>query len=424
MSLHLYRVRVRARLVQELFAVVGIAAGVALLFASQVASQSLSSSVAQLSTGSRAGELQLLARDPHGMPRRTARAGSRDRRRKGRGAVARSEREGERPEGDRLGGARRSRLEPRQFGGALVSNTELEPFAGIGAVLLPAPLATHLGVTKFGSEVTLKLYGRTEHAPLYEQLHARQIGGLVASPIVVAPLFYGQELAGLTGRVSRILVEPVPGAEGQVRVALERLAAGRLNVEPTSYDERLFAKAAAASNQSTALFAVISALVGFLFAFNAMLLTVPQRQAADRRSAPRRICAEDRHRGSAARRDRAGSGRMRAGPGAWARSSRSICSAQTLVISARPLRWARSGGRLAERRGRRRRRDAGGDRRGAEPVERHPLPGSACGDHPEGGLVGWPGEWQARSRWGNVSSGRRRRSCLARPGWRSSAWCC
>ncbi|HXN37328.1 MAG TPA: hypothetical protein VN892_04765 [Solirubrobacteraceae bacterium] len=42
--LHLYRVRVRvrARLVQECFAVVGIAAGVALLFASQVASQSLS----------------------------------------------------------------------------------------------------------------------------------------------------------------------------------------------------------------------------------------------------------------------------------------------------------------------------------------------------------------------------------------------
>jgi putative ABC transport system permease protein len=57
-----------------------------------------------------------------------------------------------------------------------------------------------------------------------------------------------------------------------------RLAGGRLNVSATSYDERLFAKAAAASNQSTVLFAVISALVGFLFAFNAMLLTVSQRR--------------------------------------------------------------------------------------------------------------------------------------------------
>jgi hypothetical protein len=43
---HLYRVRLRARLLQECFAVVGIAAGVALLFSSQVASSSLLTSVA------------------------------------------------------------------------------------------------------------------------------------------------------------------------------------------------------------------------------------------------------------------------------------------------------------------------------------------------------------------------------------------
>ncbi|HTZ86359.1 MAG TPA: hypothetical protein VMB05_06810, partial [Solirubrobacteraceae bacterium] len=47
----LYRVRLRARLTQELFAVLGIAIGVALLFASQVANTSLDSSVERLSTG-------------------------------------------------------------------------------------------------------------------------------------------------------------------------------------------------------------------------------------------------------------------------------------------------------------------------------------------------------------------------------------
>ncbi len=166
----------------------------------------------------------------------------------------------------------------RALGGALVRRTELEPFAGIGAVLLPAPLAHDLGVTRFGREVTLRLYGRREQAPLYQQLHAAQIGGLVDSPIVVAPLFYAQELTGLTGRVSRILVEPDPGRQAEVRAELLRLAAGHFNVESTDYDERLFATAASASNQSTALFALISALVGFLFAFNAMLLTVPQRR--------------------------------------------------------------------------------------------------------------------------------------------------
>ncbi|HEV7530024.1 MAG TPA: FtsX-like permease family protein [Solirubrobacteraceae bacterium] len=276
---HLYRVRVRARLVQELFAVVGIAAGVALLFASQVASQSLSSSVAELSHGIVGkASLQLLARDPHGMPEALvgqARAISGVR---VAAPLLEASAQASGPRGVasvQLVGAD-SNL--RRLGGTLVRHTDLEPFAGIGAVLLPAPLAGRLGVTKFGQEVTLRLYGRRAQAPLYQQLSEKQIGALAASPIVVAPLFFAQEMAGLTARVSRILVEPLPGYEAQVRAALLRLAGGRLNVQDTSYDERLFAKAASASNQSTALFAVISALVGFLFAFNAMLLTVPQRR--------------------------------------------------------------------------------------------------------------------------------------------------
>jgi putative ABC transport system permease protein len=277
--MHLYRVRVRARLAQECFAIIGIAAGVALLFASQVASQSLSSSVAQLSHGiTGRATLQLLARDAQGMP-----AGLLAQVRHIDGVrvaapLLEASADATGPKGSEsveLVGADSSL---RELGGALVRHTDLEPFAYIGAVLLPGPLAGHLGVTKFGKEVTLRVYGRSEQAPLYEQLHEKQIGGLAASPIVVAPLFFAQEMTGLAGRISRILVQPAPGMESSVRAALMRLAAGRLNVESTSYDERLFAKAASASNQSTALFAVISALVGFLFAFNAMLLTVPQRR--------------------------------------------------------------------------------------------------------------------------------------------------
>ena len=48
--LHLYRVRVRSRFVQEALAVIGIAVGVALLFASQVANTSLNGSVEQLTS--------------------------------------------------------------------------------------------------------------------------------------------------------------------------------------------------------------------------------------------------------------------------------------------------------------------------------------------------------------------------------------
>jgi putative ABC transport system permease protein len=278
-ALCLYRVRLRARLVQECLAVMGIAAGVALLFASQVSSSSLQSSVAQLSRGI-VGDatLQLLARDPHGFPESTL---GRVRRIPGVRVAApllEAGAEAIGPHGREsveLVGADSSLSE---LGGALVRHIALTPFGEIGAVVLPAPLSRTIGVTKFGEEVTLQLAGHTVQAPLYAQLHEKQIGQLIASPIAIAQLSYAQELTGLHHRVSRILVYPAHGSEAQVRVALRALASGRLNVESTGYDEKLFAKAAAASNQSTALISVISALVGFLFAFNAMLLTVPQRR--------------------------------------------------------------------------------------------------------------------------------------------------
>jgi len=277
--LHLYRVRLRARLLQECFAIVGIAAGVALLFASQVATQSLSSSVAQLSHGIVGNAtLQLLARDPHGfqasmLGRVRAIPGVR-----AAAPLLEASAEASGPRGREsveLVGADSSLS---QLGGQLVRHTPLSSFAGVEVVALPAPLAHKLGVTKFGQEATFQLNGRVAEAALYEQLHSRQIGPLISSPIAVTTLAQAQEMTGLSGRVSRILVDPAPGRERAVRAALGVLAAGALNVEPASYDETLFERAASATNQSTTLFALISALVGFLFAFNAMLLTVPQRR--------------------------------------------------------------------------------------------------------------------------------------------------
>jgi putative ABC transport system permease protein len=278
--LHLYRVRLRARLLQECFAIVGIAAGVALLFASQVATSSLSSSVAQLSRGIVGNAtLQLLARDPHGLQ-----AGMLARVRAIPGVHAaapllEASAQASGPRGDEsveLVGADSSLS---TLGGTLLRHTSLSPFAGIDAIALPAPLAQRLGVVKFGEEATFKLNGLIAEAPLYEQLRAAQIGPLISSPVAVTSLASAQEMSGLAGRVSRILVEPAPGRERAVRAALAGLAVtAHLNVESASYDETLFARASAATNQSTQLFALISALVGFLFAFNAMLLTVPQRR--------------------------------------------------------------------------------------------------------------------------------------------------
>ena len=186
-------------------------------------------------------------------------------------------------------------------------HTALEPFVGIGAVVLPAPLARTIGVTQVrpGSHTSSSPDARTE-APLYAQLHEKQIGPLDRQPDRdrAAVLRPGNDRAARS-REPHPRGSPRRARQARVRAALEALAAGRLNVESIDYEETLFAKAAAASNQSTALFAVISALVGFLFAFNAMLLTVPQRRRliADLRRdgyTPRTVIAR-----AAARRGRA-----------------------------------------------------------------------------------------------------------------------
>jgi putative ABC transport system permease protein len=275
----LYRLRLRVRRVQEALAVFGIAAGVALLFASQVSSTSLQNSVGQLSRGiAGRATLQLRARSPLGFPQdllaqvrgipgvRVAAPVV-----EANGVVA-----GPRAEQSAaLIGADPSLPE---LGGTLARSAELAPFGGFGAVVLSSSLAHATGAHRFGEEVLFRIGGRTVEAPLYTEAHERQSPTLAASPVMIAPLSFAQRLADMQGRLSRILVQPARGHEAQVRTALRSLARGHLDVKGIDYDEQLFAMASSASNQSTALFSLISALVGFMFAFNAMLFAVPDRR--------------------------------------------------------------------------------------------------------------------------------------------------
>jgi putative ABC transport system permease protein len=119
---------------------------------------------------------------------------------------------------------------------------------------------------------------RTVSALLVPQLLRGRSASLAHSPIAIAPLAYAQRLSGLQGRLTSIFVQSPPARDREVLAALGRVAAGRLNVRPAAFNEALFDRAARPTNQSTGLFSAISALVGFLFAFNALLLTVPQRR--------------------------------------------------------------------------------------------------------------------------------------------------
>ncbi len=232
----LYRVRLRARAAQECLAIVGIAAGVALLFASQVSSSSLQGSVSDLERGIVGNAtLQLAARDPHGVSQGVV---ERVRRLAGvrfAAPLLEADAQASGPDASEsveLVGADESLA---QLGGTLVPHGELTPFGGIGAVVIAAPLSHALGVVRFGQQVTLRLAGHTVRAPLYAQLGERQIGQLARSPVVIAPLSYAQEMTGLQGRVSRVLIQPQPGAQTRVRAELMALDADRANVEPIDY---------------------------------------------------------------------------------------------------------------------------------------------------------------------------------------------
>ncbi len=182
--LYIYRARLRARLVlvQELLAVLGLAVGVALLFASQVASTSLSGSIQQLTLGvvGRAS-LQLVARAPDGFDERLL---SRVRRLPG---VQRAEPVLEQratvlgPLGQRsvdlIAG------EPRyvHLGGSLLQGFTATQLASLHALALPAPVARAIGVDSLQT-VTLEIGATRLTALMGAKLDAGNIGALVNSP--------------------------------------------------------------------------------------------------------------------------------------------------------------------------------------------------------------------------------------------------
>jgi putative ABC transport system permease protein len=276
----LYRVRIRARLTQELFAVLGIAIGVSLLFASQVANTSLNGSVERLTNGI-VGRMsfQLASRDSHGFD--AGLLGEVQRLPGVRAAVPVLEQDANvvgpsgRESVDLVG------TDPRlaRLGGGIAQHVSIAALSkGPRVFTLPASIAERIGATSV-REIELQLGSGSKDALLVPGLLGRNGGPLGDSPIALAPLLSVQALSGLQGRLTSVYVRAAPGHDNAVRSELERLAGERLNVRPANFATTLFRRAAAPVDQSTGLFSALSALVGFLFAFNALLLTVPQRRS-------------------------------------------------------------------------------------------------------------------------------------------------
>jgi putative ABC transport system permease protein len=274
----LYRARLRTGLVRELLAVMGIAVGVALLFASQVASTSLDGSVTEL-TSAIVGQMryQIVARSPEGfdqslltqvrsLPGVQAAAPVLEQRAE---AIGPSGRESV----DFIG------VDPHfvRLGGKILRHFRASTLAKLNAVAIPQPIAHELGVVSL-QPVTLQLGASRREALVGIEVLPAESQALASSPVVVAPLAYAQRLTDMRGRITRVFVQPRAGRSSEVLAQLERLAVDRLNVRPANFDATVFKQAAAPTNQSTGLFSALSALVGFLFAFNAILLTTGYRR--------------------------------------------------------------------------------------------------------------------------------------------------
>ena len=277
-----YRRHLRVQPLRELMAIAGVAAGVALLFSVQVAHRSIVGSFEEVAHGV-AGHatLELAARSPEGFNEQTATEVTRM---PGVAASAPLLTVPIRAAG--LGGHRERRAltlvgaDERVLAlhGRLSSAFQRAaegPERGL--LLLTAPTARAIGA-RTGGPVTVLFAGHTEHMTLDATLGSAAIGGAAQSPIAAAPLAIVQNMAGLEGRVTRVLIEPKPGHEAQLRRALAARYGSKLNARPIDTEGRLLSNVAFAEREVTLLFSVIALVAGIVLAYNALLLASGERR--------------------------------------------------------------------------------------------------------------------------------------------------
>ena len=282
--LNLWRARLssRAMLMQECLAILGIAVGVALLFAAQIASTSLSGSVQELTNQivGHSQQFQLQARGPTGIDERVLDEAARL-------PGVRSALPVLEQPATVIGPSGRQAVDllgttPRlaDLSGRLARRFTDQQLAHLPAIALPEQIASEIGAGALQS-VQIQIGARVVRTLLGATLGEGDIGGLADSPVAIAPVAYAQKLAGTPRRVTRVFVRPTASHARQVEHALRHLAASNhVNFEPANFDSTLFDVASSPETQSETLFSAISALVGFMFALTAILLTVPRRRQA------------------------------------------------------------------------------------------------------------------------------------------------
>ena len=289
--LYLYRRRLRVHGVQELLAGLGVAIAVALVFATLLVSAGVAGSAA---------EVVHAVVGPATLQLRTSRPGGFQERLLGRvehlPGVERAAPLLEQTATIVGAGGRRLTVD---LAGADTSLVVLDGLAHTlptstltaGGIGLSLASARAIGIASSrvragggragaGPSISLLLRGAPSRLDVSAVLGPETFGALSRANVAVMPLADLQRLAGLGGRVTRILVQAQPGREAAVRRELQTLARGRLQVAAADQDVGLLRQALRPSDQASAFFAAISVLLGVLLALGALLLTVPERRRA------------------------------------------------------------------------------------------------------------------------------------------------
>jgi putative ABC transport system permease protein len=279
--LYMYRNRLRVHAVQELLAGLGVAVAVALVFAVTVANSSIAGSATHVvHTVVGPANLQLRARSSDGFDE---------------SLLAHVEHLPGVKQAAPLLEQNATILGPHgrritvDLAGTDLSLGLLDGLAHVlpistlesGGITLSKISAEELGIRPTrasGVPVSLNLRGTATPLKVAAVLGPEAVGALSQAFVATMPLGNLQKLAGLQHRVTRILVQSKPGHEATVRAQLGVLADGRITVASADQDVALLHQALRPSDQASEFFAVIAGLLGFLFAFNALLLTIPERR--------------------------------------------------------------------------------------------------------------------------------------------------
>ncbi len=274
-----YRRHLRVQPLRELMAVVGVAAGVALLFAVQIAHRSVTGSFEEIAHGvAGRATLELAARGPEGFDERISEEVEHMPDVKATAPIFEQPIIAVGPKGRRALTLVGATEQIAALGGRLSLQFQRAGEASRqGALVLTEPTAHAIGARP-GGVLAILVGGRTEHLALDATVPSDKIGAVAESPVAAAPLPIVQSIAGAQGHVTRILIEPEAGREAALLHALTDRFGATLNARPVETEARLLGNAAGPEKQVTLLFSAISLVAGVILAYNALLLASDERR--------------------------------------------------------------------------------------------------------------------------------------------------